>query len=136
MTTTAVLPALLLCVALVSLVPPVSGILTDPGPVCPGDTVTLTCDVTGGTQLIWSYRATALATIIPSLNIMPPSGPVLVSGVEFSVLVSSTSPDRVSRIVIVADEGMDGRILSCKCGLQIWESCGRTAAPLKEFVVQ
>ena len=78
MTTTAVL-----CVALVSLVPPVSGILTDPGPVCAGNTVTLTCDVPGGTQLIWSYHSVVVATIRPALSIFPPAGPVLVSGVEF-----------------------------------------------------
>ena len=55
MVSAAVGAAVLLYVVAVLLVP-VSGILTDPGPVCPGDTVTLTCDVTRGTQLIWSYR--------------------------------------------------------------------------------
>ena len=55
-----------------------------------------------------------MATIIPSLNIFPPSSPVLVSGVEFSVTLSSTSPALVSQIVFVAGEGVDGRMLACE----------------------
>ena len=34
----------------------VSAILTDPGPVCTGDTVLLTCTIPGGVTLVWRYN--------------------------------------------------------------------------------
>ena len=91
----------------------VSGILIDPGPLCPGETALLTCTITQGTQLFWSYDFGRIATIIPQLDILPPSGPILVNGVEFTVTVLSTSPDLVSQISFVVSATVNGRILQC-----------------------
>ena len=91
----------------------VSGILIDPGPLCPGETALLTCTITQGTDLFWSYDSGRITTIIPAVNFFPPSGPILVSGVEFTVTVLSTSPDLVSQISFVVSATVNGRTLEC-----------------------
>ena len=92
----------------------VSGILIDPGPLCPGETTLLTCTITQGTDLSWAYDSNTITTIIPELNILPQSDPYLESGVEFTVTVfSSTSPDLVSQISFVVSATMNGRTLEC-----------------------
>ena len=51
-------------------VSPVSGqLLTDPGPLCAGETVTLTCDISGGigtNLLTWSYDGVNVVSIVPA----------------------------------------------------------------------
>ena len=91
----------------------VSGILIDPGPLCPGETALLTCTITQGTDLFWSYDSGRITAIIPELNTFPPSGPILVNGVEFTVTVVSTSPDLVSQISFVVSATVNGRTLEC-----------------------
>ena len=91
----------------------VSGILIDPGPLCPGEKALLTCTVTQGTDLFWSYDSTIITTIIPELNRFPPSGPILENGVEFTITVLSTSPDLVSQISFVVSATVNGRTLEC-----------------------
>ena len=91
----------------------VSGILIDPGPLCPGETALLTCTITQGTDLFWSYDSGGIAAIIPAVNISPPSGPILENGVEFTVTVLSTSPDLVSQIRFVVSATVNGRALEC-----------------------
>ena len=92
----------------------VSGILIDPGPLCPGETALLTCTITQGTDLSWNYGDSGrIFTIIPVVNIFPPSGPILVSGVEFTVTVLSTSPDLVSQTSFVVSATVNGRTLQC-----------------------
>ena len=50
-------------------VSPVSSqLLTDPGPLCAGETVTLTCDISGGmgsNLLSWEYDGVLVIAIIP-----------------------------------------------------------------------
>ena len=92
----------------------VSGILIDPGPLCPGETALLTCTITQGTDISWAYDSTIITTIIPEFNVLPQSDPYLVSGVEFTVTVmSSTSPDLVSQISFVVSATVNGRTLEC-----------------------
>ena len=92
----------------------VSGILIDPGPLCPGETALLTCTITQGTELVWTYGDSGrIFTIIPALNRFPLSGPILVNGVEFTVTVLSTSPDLVSQISFVVSATVNGRTLEC-----------------------
>ena len=108
----AVLEAVLLYVVPVLLVPPVSGILTDPGPVCPGDTVTLNCTSSDpqARSLGWIYDGVNIITILPGVTSLP-TNPV-VSGVEFSVsLLPST--DLVSQISFMASSSINGRTLQC-----------------------
>ena len=92
----------------------VSGILIDPGPLCPGETALLTCTITQGTDISWAYNSITITTIIPEFNMLPQSDPYLVSGVEFTVTVmSSTSPDLVSQISFVVSATVNGRTLEC-----------------------
>ena len=91
----------------------VSGILIDPGPLCPGETALLTCTITQGTDLFWSHDSGRIATIIPEVNLFPPSGPILENGVEFTVTVLSTIPDLVSQISFVVSAIVNGRTLEC-----------------------
>lgn len=82
-------------------------ILTDPGPLCPGEVVTLTCTHAAGTsQLSWFYPQ---SLNIITINISKPNIPLPavreVLGVEFSISLLSTSPDVVSQISFVATNG-------------------------------
>ena len=94
----------------------VSGILIDPGPLCPGETTLY--------SLAPSLKALSLSghnygesgrifTIIPAINRFPQSGPILENGVEFTVTVVSTSPDLVSQISFVVSATVNGRTLEC-----------------------
>ena len=96
-----------------------SSVLTDPGPLCPGQTTTLTCNITGGSRLNWDYDAGTgmrgrIATINPSLDALPSSNPVLVFGVEFTVsLLMPTSPHFVSQISFQASAMMTSGVIHC-----------------------
>ena len=59
----------MILLAVVSLLPSISGLLTDPGPLCPGDMATLTCNITGGLAQQWRYN-----TIEIGVAIIPRSG--------------------------------------------------------------
>ena len=78
--------------------------------------MTLTCDISGGTELEWIYDSQVVTTIIPRLNTFPSPDPVLTSGVEFTVSLSlsSISPDLASQIMFVASEDIQGRMLVCR----------------------
>ena len=100
------------------LVPSTDGVLTDPGPLCAGQTATLTCNITGGVFLEWNYVLEGENGRIPTYdsarNVFPPSGPVERGGVEFTVtLQMPTSPHLVSQISFTASAGMNGRQLDC-----------------------
>ena len=92
--------------------------LTDQGPLCTGQTATLTCNITGGTTLNWDYIVDnvigSIPTYDPIINVFPPPDPVTVFGVEFTVTVlMPTSPILVSRISFTASTIMNARILQC-----------------------
>ena len=89
---------------------PVSGqILRDPGPLCAGENVTLTCDISGFNLLTWSYDGFQVISILPGFTTL--SSIRMVSGVEFTVL--DTQMDTVSHIIFVASAMMSGRTLEC-----------------------
>ena len=92
---------------------PIIGILTDPGPVCPGDTVTVTCNITRGLQQLWTYNGVMVGDPITPISIMVP---VLVQGVDFrlSLLSTQQAPYLATQIAFTASEMMDGRTLLCK----------------------
>ena len=95
-------------------------LLTDPGPLCIGQTTTLTCNITGGISLEWNYLAERIGDgRIPTFqrddaNVQPPSGPVERGGVDFTVtLQMPTSPHLVSQISFTASAMMNGVRLLC-----------------------
>ena len=72
----------------------VSAILTDPGPVCEGDTVLLTCTIPGGVQLIWRYNSAGIGNGAVEPDSLPPTNPDTVGGVVFTLSVlEDSSPD-------------------------------------------
>ena len=75
--------------------------------------MTLTCDISGGTELQWIYDSQVVTTIIPSRSTFPSPDPVTSSGVEFTVSLLSTIPDLSSQIMFVASEDIQGRMLLC-----------------------
>ena len=99
--------------ALVLLCTPINGqLLTDPGPLCAGETVTLTCDISGSVGpnlLIWEYDGVQVISIAPGATTLPATR--VVSGVEFTVL--DTQMDTVSQISFLASVMMSGRTLGC-----------------------
>ena len=105
---------MMILLALVSLLlPSISGLLTDPGPLCPGDMATLTCNLTGGVAQVWRYNTMAVGVgIIPLAGQVPavPAVPMVVGGVEFrlSLLSTSGTPYLATQIAFVASERMDG----------------------------
>ena len=92
---------------------PVRGqILRDPGPLCAGENVALTCDISGRmglNQLTWVYDNIFVISIVPEATTLPTFRTA--SGVEFTVL--DTQMDTVSRISFVASAMMSGRTLGC-----------------------
>jgi hypothetical protein len=99
-------------------------LLTDPGSLCPGDMVTLTCNVTGGVIQQWRYNAVDVGDmIIPALNQVPevPAVPLMVNGVVFQLILLSITPNLASQIAFVASENMDGRMVECRISNQITE---------------
>ena len=92
---------------------PVSGqILRDPGPLCAGEPVTLTCDISGWMEsnlLTWSYDGISVISIMPGVTTLPTFRTA--SGVQFTVL--DTQMDTVSHIIFVASVMMSGRALGC-----------------------
>ena len=108
----------MILLAVVSLLPSISGLLTDPGPLCPGDMATLTCNITGGLAQQWRYntmdvgdRISFLTGQVPAV----PAVPMVVDGVEFrlSLLSTSGAPYLATQIAFLASERMDGGMLEC-----------------------
>jgi hypothetical protein len=93
---------------------PVSCLLTNPGSLCPGDMVTLTCNVTGGITQRWLYNTMPIGNSIIAVDVSPMTDRV--DGVNFTLLLLSTmnSPYLASQISFVATERMDGRIVECR----------------------
>ena len=95
----------------------VSAILTDPGPVCEGDTVVLTCTIPGGVQQVWSYNGDTIGDGQVTPGRLPPTNPDTVpemGGVEFTLsLLEGTSPDLVSQLSFTASTDMDGETIQC-----------------------
>ena len=88
-------------------------VLRDPGPLCPGQTVTIICDTSGGTRgsngVSWSYNGVLLATIVPGTSTLPASRNA--SGVEFTLL--DTEIEFMFLISFVASDRMSGNTLDC-----------------------
>lgn len=93
-------------------VSPVSSILTDPGPLCPGVTTVLTCNVTRGDIQIWGYDGMRVARTSIG-DITQPVSPVQVGGITFSIRVLSFDPNLASQLSFNASVVMEGRIISC-----------------------
>ena len=93
----------------VLLVSPVNSVSLDSGPLCPGQTAVLTCNVPGGISLSWIYNSMQFATILGTS--VPSSDPILVDGVEFTV--SNTGSDLVSEISFEVSSSINGGILRC-----------------------
>ena len=73
----------------------------------------LTCNVPGGITLQWIYNAMQFVTIRPPSSI-PPSDPIPVDGVEFTVsLLSNTGSDLVSEISFEVSSSINGGVLRC-----------------------
>ena len=73
----------------------------------------LTCNVPGGITLQWIYNSMVFVTISPP-NSIPPSDPIPVDGVEFTVsLLSSTGSELVSEISFEVSSSINGGVLRC-----------------------
>ena len=95
----------------------VSAILTDPGPVCIGETVLLTCAIPGGVQQVWRYNGNLIGNGPVQLGMpgrLPPDNPDTVGGVVFTLsLLEGASPDLVSQLSFTASTDMDGGTIQC-----------------------
>ena len=93
----------------------VSAILTDPEPVCTGDTVLLTCTIPGGVSLTWSYNNERIGggRYVPVTNTVPPTNPNTVGGVVFTHSLLDSSPDLVSQLSFTASTDVDGGVIQC-----------------------
>ena len=96
----------------VLLVSSVNSVSLDSGPLCPGQTAVLTCNVPGGTLLQWIYNSMEIFTIQGTR--VPSSDPMPVDGVEFTVsLLSNTGSDLVSEISFEVSSSINGGVLRC-----------------------
>ena len=86
-------------------------VLRDPGPLCPGLTATIICDISGGTLgsdvASWNYNGVQVATILPGDSTTSRN----VSGVEFTLL--DTEIEFMFLISFVASDRMNGGTLDC-----------------------
>ena len=92
-----------------------SAILTDPGPVCEGDTVVLNCTITVGAFLRWNYNDVLIGggLYAPSINKVPPTNPDTVGGVVFTHSLLDSSPDIVSQLSFTASADVNCGIILC-----------------------
>ena len=96
----------------VLLVSPVNSVSLDSGPLCPGQTAVLTCNIPGGISLQWIYNSVQITSILSSS--VPSSDPIPVDGVEFTVsLLSKTGSDLVSEISFEVSSSINGGVLRC-----------------------
>ena len=91
----------------------VSAILTDPGLVCAGDTVLLTCTIPNGITLVWSYEGEVIGDGVYRPPNVPPTNPDTVGDVVFTHSLLDTSPDLVSQLSFTASTDMNGGIIRC-----------------------
>ena len=95
----------------------VSAILTDPGPVCTGDTVLLTCTIPRGVSLAWRYNSDVdligNGAYQPASNTVPPTNPDTVGGVVFTHSLLDSSPDLVSQLSFTASTDVNGGVIQC-----------------------
>ena len=91
----------------------VGAILTDPGPVCEGDTVVITCTIPNGTLLGWIYEGEAIGNGVYSPPNVPPTTPDTVRSVVFTHSLLDSSPDIVSQLSFTASTDMNGGIIRC-----------------------
>ena len=88
-------------------------VLRDPGPLCPGQIVTITCDISGGTGrsdgVSWNYNEVQVLAVISGVSMLPISRNV--SGVEFTLL--DTEIEFMFLISFVASDRMSGSTLDC-----------------------
>ena len=90
----------------------VNSVSLDSGPLCPGQTAVLTCNVPGGITLQWIYNSMLFVTI--SGTPVPSSDPIPVDGAEFIVsLLSNTGSDLVSEISFEVSSSINGGVLRC-----------------------
>ena len=89
----------------------VSGRLSDPGPLCAGDSVTLTCNISGVTVLFWDYDSIQLFSITAAREL---PARITVSGVLFIAL--DTSSEAVFQIKFNASVEMSGNRVECRGG--------------------
>ena len=88
--------------------------LTDPGPLCSGQPATLTCNITGGNLLVWTYDRDRFITIEPVLAPLPDPVVRISDTIAFTVsLLMPTSLHLVSLISFIASERMNGMRLRC-----------------------
>lgn len=90
--------------------------LTDPGQVCPGNTVRLICDVTTAAVQTWFYWNERVAQVANAS-----SGPIIsplplqpIQGVIFDISVLSTNPYLVTQLSFVASNTMEGGNVTCR----------------------
>ena len=88
--------------------------------LCPGQLTVVTCNITrtGAAQLNWVYTDSQGITQTIATTLLPPTVPVLIDGLEFTVTTLASSPHLVSQISFVATSGTGqlGRTLSCNDG--------------------
>ena len=92
-----------------------STVLIDPGPVCSGHIVVLTCSVAEGTSMSWRYRDQNIGLFSPIQP--PPSDPVTQGGVQFTLSLMQNSTHLLSRLNFTASTDMTGESVECLGGL-------------------
>ena len=89
--------------------------LSDPGPLCAGQTAVLTCSVADGVTITWFYRDESIGLSIspsqPPSN--RPSNPVTVGGVQFFRTVNQNGTHLISQLSFTASPDMDGSEVRC-----------------------
>ena len=86
--------------------------LSDPGPLCVGQTAVLTCSVADGVTIDWFYRNGRIGPpLTPSQP--PPSDPVIVEGVQFTLTLSQNSDPLISNLTFTASPDMDSGRVRC-----------------------
>ena len=89
--------------------------LSDPGPLCVGETAVLPCSVADGVTITWFYRDESIGLSIspsqPPSN--RPSNPVTVGGVQFFRTVNQNGTHLISQLSFTASLDMDGSEVRC-----------------------
>ena len=74
----------------------------------------LSCNITGGTSLTWSYNSDVIGGQVTLANGLPSTNPDVVGGVEFTLtLLMPTSPHLVSHLSYTASDSVNGRTVEC-----------------------
>ena len=92
--------------------------LSGPGTVCSGDTVTLTCNITGATTLQWLFNTSIEVITLRSADGLFSLGehaPVVKRNIEFSFSLLATNPVFVSQLRFITDDNQiqNGVPVSC-----------------------